>query len=130
MKQKVQEGKSYDEYVGITREEIESLLLGLNIPHRRVKVDDYGFSREIEFEVGDDTYSILWFKNQSTLRLGKSKGAPEIPFRHMFHDRTHPNFNSKGGALGFCYDRYVRNSVFDREFPFESLRIPLQNAGK
>ena len=127
---KVQEGKSYDEYVGITREEIESLLLGLDIPHRRVKTDEHGFSREIEFEVGDDAYSILWFKNQSTLRLGKSKGAPEMPFRHMFHDRTHPSFNSQGGAIGFCYDRYVRDSVFDREFPFESLRIPLQNAGK
>ena len=37
---------------------------------RLVNVDDFGFSREFEFDALGETYKVIWYHNQSTLIAG------------------------------------------------------------
>lgn len=50
-------------------EKAESLFLS-KLNGRLVNVDEFGFSREFEFDVLGETYKVVWYHNQSTLITG------------------------------------------------------------
>lgn len=83
-----------------------------------------GFSRTIAFRVKDRTYTVVWFKNHSTLRIGGESDAPQIPFRHVFFDTTFPLVGGNR-SLAFCYDAEECSWSGRQMEPFASFRIPL-----
>lgn len=84
-----------------------------------------GFSRNIEFTVENQKYEIIWYKNVSTLLIGDSsnKRRPQIPFKWVYLDKSFP---ISGNCLGFAHTKFEKRSIFDREYPYESFRIPLE----
>lgn len=50
-------------------EKAESLFLS-QLNGRLVNVDEFGFSREFEFDVLGEIYKVIWYHNQSTLIAG------------------------------------------------------------
>ena len=110
---------------------IESMLeflIKLGIHANLVQPDRHGFSRTIEFTVYDTIYRIVWFTNESTLRIGGSDRSASIPFRHIYLDTTYPL--SKGNkSMGFSYTKNKKKNIADREYPYEVFRIPLELPG-
>ncbi len=83
------------------------------------------FSRVIDFEIYGVKYHINWFINQSKLCIGEHKRCAELPFIHLIIDRNYP---MAGGnlSLAFSYTLNKPESIFDREYPYEVFRIPLE----
>ena len=53
-----------------TFEEISEVMADDRINGKQVNIDEYGFSREFEFTIDDNSYRIFWFHNHSTLCVG------------------------------------------------------------
>ena len=94
------------------------------IEWHKVNIDKYGFSRSIEFTVNEQSYIIVWFKNESTLRIGDNTNAPRVKFKYVYFDNCFP---LQGGnrSIAFSYTKNKVESFVDRMFPYESFRIPL-----
>jgi hypothetical protein len=106
-------------------EELFDFLTKAGVNPKYTGAEDYGFSRVIEFKVYDITYRCIWFKNETTLRIGLGERAACIPFRYIFIDDCFPLV---GGnlSIGFSYTKNERASILDREYPYEVFRIPLE----
>lgn len=100
-------------------------LKAMGIPASREPHEPGEFNRIIEFKVYGIEYNIEWFTNCSHLRIGRHPRAARIPFRYIYVDRTYPLVD-KNLSLGFSYHHTPAVNVFDREFPYEVFRIPLE----
>jgi len=110
----------------ITLGQIESFFKEMNINYEYVNIDKYGFSRCIQFTIYTQTYTIEWYKNQSTLFVGINRNiAPQIPFRYIYFDRTYPHVNGNK-TIGFTQFKHKKESFFDTEYPYEAFRIPIE----
>lgn len=83
------------------------------------------FERYISFRVYDIEYTITWFKNESTLSIGQGERAACIPFKYIYFDNTYPLIKGNK-SIGFSYHKNEKQTVFDRMYPYEVLRIPLE----
>ena len=100
--------------------------LNLNrIKNAIVDKDEMGHSRTISFTVYGVEYRIEWYCNQSTLLIGSHSRAARIPFKYIYLDRTFPLVKANR-SMGFSYVKKEKQSIFDREFPYEVFRIPLE----
>ena len=90
-----------------------------------INVDRYGFSREIKFTVYDQIYVIVWWVNQSYLHVGNHERSAQIPFKYLYLDTTFPLIGGNK-SLAFADEKIERKSIFDREYPFASFRIPIE----
>lgn len=97
----------------------------LNIKTEKINVDKYGFSREISFKVYDIDYRIVWFVNQSTLYVGNGNRAACLPFKYIYLDMCYPLIGGNR-SIGFSYTKFKKESIFDREYPYEVFRIPIE----
>lgn len=85
---------------------------------------DEEFSREIEFKVYDRVYRIVWYANESTLYIGKDKRSPFIKFKYLTINDTMPIVGGNKN-LQFSYEKFEKKSIFDKEYPYHTFRIPL-----
>lgn len=106
-------------------EEIVKFLNKNGVDARLLNPDDSGFSRIIHFRIYEIEYRIIWFINQSTLQIGTSKRAACIPFKYIYIDETFPLVGGNK-SIGFSYTKNKKKSIFDREYPYEIFRIPLE----
>jgi len=90
-----------------------------------VDFDKNGFSRTIAFNVYGIDYIIIWFINESTLKIGTSKRASCIPFKYMYYDTLYPLIGANK-SIGFAYEKFEKKSPFDREYKYEIFRIPIE----
>lgn len=90
-----------------------------------VDFDKYGFSRTIGFNVYGIEYRIVWFVNESTLQVGTHKRAARISFKYMYFDRCFPLIGGNK-SIGFSYVKLEKKSMFDREYPYEVFRLPVE----
>lgn len=107
---------------------LETILNFLNnhgVKAELVDFDDYGFSRTIGFTVYGIEYRIIWFKNQSTLQIGTHRRAAQIAFKYVYFDNCFPLVGGNK-SIGFSYVKLERKSVFDRQYPYEVFRLPLE----
>ena len=116
-----------DPLLAVGFDEIIEALNKLGIKNEIVNVDKYGFSRTIQFKVYDTIYRIIWFVNQSTLTIGEGKRPAQIPFKYIYYDNTFPLVDGNK-SLGFSFVKFEKKSIFDRQFPYEVFRIPLELA--
>lgn len=105
--------------------EIVDFLKSHGINPELINLDKYNFSRTIQFEIYGIKYQIIWFKNESTLRIGTQSRCAQIPFRYIYFDNTFPLVN-ENRSIGFAYTKTEKKSIFDREYPYEVFRIPLE----
>lgn len=113
----------------ISFEDIIRTLETLEIKTEIVDKDKYGFSRTIKFKVYDIIYKIEWYKNESKLLIGEGKRPAQIPFKFIYFDRNYPLVDNNK-SIGFSYSKTEKRSVFDREYPYEVFRIPLEIKGQ
>lgn len=108
-------------------DEIIPLLDKCGIKVKAIEQKEGKFNRCISFEIYDVTYTIIWYTNQSTLSIGDLSNNRRacIPFKWMFIDRNFPLFD-RNVSLAFSYHKFKKESVFDREYPYECFRIPLE----
>ena len=104
-------------------ENIVEFLQSHNIDSEYVNFDGT-YSRTIEFVVNEQTYQIVWYNNESSLRIGTHKRASCVAFKHIYFDRCHP-FVGGNENLGFSYTKKEVNSMFDQEFNYQDFHIPL-----
>lgn len=109
----------------ITKEEIIQFLKDLGITCELAHVDVTGFSRTVKFTVYDIEYMVLWYCNESILRIGGGNRAACIPFKYMYLDTTFPLVNGNK-SIGFSYTKNECKAIFDREYPYGIFRIPLE----
>ncbi|MCK5344108.1 MAG: hypothetical protein KAR20_11930 [Candidatus Heimdallarchaeota archaeon] len=106
----------------ITKEEILEFLRNLGIKAESIDLDGCNFSRTIEFEIYGIIYNIIWFCNESTLRIGDDARSACIPFKYMYFDTTYPLVNGNK-SIGFSY---TKNECIDTPYLYEIFRIPLE----
>ena len=107
-------------------EEMLNFLNANGIKAELVDFDKWDFSRTIGFTVYGIEYRIVWFTNESTLRIGTHERAARIPFKFMYLDTCYPLIDGNK-SIGFSYIKNeVRNSFFDRKYPYEVFRIPIE----
>lgn len=108
----------------MNRDEMIDFLENLGIKTKLLGAEEH-FKREIEFFVNGIRYVIDWYVNESSLRIGDGNRRACIPFRFMYYDTTYPLINGNK-SIGFSYTKYEKNSMWDRMYPYEILRIPLE----
>lgn len=81
--------------------------------------------RCITFNVYDITYTIEWFINQSTLKIGNNKRSSRIPFKYIYLDNTFPLIDGNR-SIAFSFVKNEKKSMFDSEFLYENFRIPIE----
>ena len=81
-----------------TIEQIIAFLKGIGIKAELTNIDQYGFSRTIQFKVDNTDCEIIWFKNESTLMINH---IVSFPFKSISKDDTYPN---QGTWIEFKYD--------------------------
>ena len=104
-------------------ENIVKFLQSYDIDSKYVNFDGT-YSRTIEFVVNGQIYQIVWYNNESSLRIGAHKRSPRVAFKHIYFDRCHPIVGGNEN-LGFSYTKKEVSSMFDREFNYQDFRIPL-----
>ncbi len=109
----------------MTLEEMQEFLGSLGVENELVNHDEYGFSRTMEFTVNLVVYQIIWFFNNSTLKIGIGGRKPQIPFRYIYHDTTFPLVGGNR-AIGFYYEKKEKRHPYDSGTPYFSFRIPLE----
>jgi hypothetical protein len=109
----------------ITKEEIVEFLESLGIKTELINADSIGWSREVKFTIYDTTYIIEWYHNQSTLHIGEHQRSARILFKYMFFDNTYPLIGGNR-SIAFSYIALERNSIFDKLYPYEVFRIPIE----
>lgn len=109
----------------IELEEIFIFLKELGIEPTYINQDKFGFSRTIQFKVYDTVYQIIWFKNESTLKVGLGRRVAQIPFRWLFLDCSFPLLDANR-SIAFSYNKFEKKSLFDRLYPYEVFRLPLE----
>lgn len=69
-----------------SKEKIETFFNKLGIKGEWIKPDKYGFSRNYQFKIGEQTFVIEWYCNYSTLICG----AIAFWFTDITHQNTYP----------------------------------------
>lgn len=84
---------------------------------------EYYYSRTIEFKVEGQIYQILWFKNESTLKIGNNPRCGFLPFKYMFFDSTMPIIGGNK-SIGFAHKKVLdwNGETFD----YGTFHIPLE----
>lgn len=95
-----------------------------NIESEYVYLDKYNYSRTIQFTVNEQVYQIVWFNNESSLKIGSGIRPPFVKFKYIYFDNCLPIVGGNEN-LGFSYTRHEKKSVFDMEFNYQDFRIPL-----
>lgn len=109
-----------------SQEDIQEFLTKNGIEWKLVNFNELKYSRTIEFKVYETTYRIIWFINQSTLQIMNGSNRPScIPFKYISFDGCFPLIGGNKSIL-FSYVKLNKQSIFDREFPYEGFRIPLE----
>jgi len=109
----------------IGREELLEFLNNHGVNAQFINIDNVGFSRTIAFTVYGINYEIEWYCNESTLKIGNHPRSARIPFRYVYYDTTYP-LVIDNKSIGFAYEKFKRESIFDREFRYEVFRIPIE----
>ena len=116
---------NYINVVGLDSKEALIKFLELNgIEVKLVDYNEYDFSRTLEFMVYDQVYNILWFQNESVLKIGNSKRSPQVTFKHVFFNTTYPLIGGNK-CLTFSMD-VVRCPVFGKTNTHSDFKIPLE----
>lgn len=89
-----------------------------------INLDRHGYSRTIQFTVNDQDYQIIWFNNESKLKIGTSKRAPFVVFKYIYFDTCFPIVGGNSN-LGFSYTHREKHSMFDDEFNYYDFHLPL-----
>ena len=105
-------------------ENIISFLKKYDIESEYVNFNEYSYSRTIQFTVDEQTYQIVWFRNESKLKIGTGLRSPFINFKYIYFDNSFPIVGSNR-ILGFSYTRNEVKYIFDVEFNYQDFRIPL-----
>ena len=108
----------------MTRDEIIKFLEKLNIKTELVGENE-SFKRDIEFSVYGIKYTIRWYVNNSTLMVGEGNRRACIPFKYMYYDNTYPLIDGNK-SIGFSYTKNEKHDIWNRQYPFESFRIPVE----
>ena len=85
---------------------------------------DGTYSRTIQFIINAQTYQIIWFRNESKLKIGTDKRSAFITFKHIYFDSCHPIVGGNE-SLAFSYTKKDKTSIFDNEFNYQDFHIPL-----
>ena len=109
----------------MNRDEMVEFLENLGVKTELLNSGDNYFKRDIQFYINGIRYVINWFVNESTLRIGEGDRRACIPFRYMYYDTTYPLINGNK-SIGFSYTKNEKSNMFDRMYPYEILRIPLE----
>jgi hypothetical protein len=118
-------------YKILDRDELMDFLKEHGCKNVRLKEPEDGeFVRTILFEVYEQTYSIIWFSDISTLLIGdvrSGKRLPQIPFRYVEYNKTLPVLYNDNHNIAFPF--YFRGDFNDVECyaPYESFRIPIDS---
>ena len=107
-------------------EDTIKFLESFDIVVEKVDLDACGYSRTIKFTIYDQVFKIVWFNNESNLKIGDSKRAACIPFKYIYLDTTYPLVGGNR-SLGFSYSINKNAGMFDRVFDYAVFRIPLEN---
>ena len=105
-------------------ENIISFLNSYNIESEYVAFDKHSYSRTIQFTVNEQVYQIVWFNNESVLKIGSGIRSPFVKFKYIYFDNCLPIVGGNEN-LGFSYTRHEKKSIFDMEFNYQDFRIPL-----
>lgn len=108
-------------------ESFDTLIKFLNnngIETELVDKSEHGYSRTIEFVVDEQVYNIVWYKNESKLKIGKSLRSPFVMFKYIYLNNTMPIIGGNKN-LGFSFTKKVKTNMFDDEFNYSDFRIPL-----
>lgn len=106
-------------------EKLQEFLIVCGIGVEKVNPNSYGYSRTLEFTIDGQIYNIVWFQNESKLKIGKSDRAPFIMFKNVFLDTTFPLFGGNK-CLSFAFN--VKNNIgmFDSPYNYSDFKIPLE----
>ena len=99
-------------------ESFDNLIKFLNsngIETELVNKDEHGYSRTIEFVVDEQVYNIVWYNNESKLKIGKYQRSLFVMFKYIYFNNTMPIVGGNEN-LGFSYTKKVKTSMFDDEF--------------
>lgn len=110
-----------------TLDGLENIVLFLNsynIQSEYVAFDKHSYSRTIQFTVNEQVYQIVWFNNESKLKIGTHKRSSFVTFKYIYFDNCFPIVGGNEN-LGFSYTRHEKKSIFDMEFNYQDFRIPL-----
>lgn len=88
------------------------------------KETDGVFNRDLHLFINSTEYIITWYINESTLWLGEKNVSAFIKFKHIYVDTTYPIIGGNRSIV-FSYTKNERKNIFDREFPYDSLLIPI-----
>lgn len=108
-------------------ESFDTLIKFLNtngIETELVDKSEHGYSRTIEFVVDDQVYNIIWYNNESKLKIGNSPRSPFVMFKYIYLNNTMPIIGGNKN-LGFSFTKKVKTNMFDDEFNYSDFRIPL-----
>ena len=109
----------------MTLEEIIKLLEKSGIKTEYINKDKHDYSRTIDFKVYGIDYRIVWFCNHSTLEIGTCIRPACIPFKYCYFDTSYPLVGGNK-SVGFSYKKYEQKNRFDRVYPYEVFRIPVE----
>ena len=109
----------------MTLEDMTEFLKKQGVEATLINTDEYGYSRTIEFSIYSITYRVVWFCNESTLRIGTGDRAAQIPFKYIYLDTTFPLIKGNK-SIGFSYTKKKCTGIADREYPYEVFRVPLE----
>lgn len=109
----------------MNRDEMIEFLENNGIKITRVPEVDGHYDRTIEFHIYNLKYTISWYVNQSKLYIGDGGRCAFIPFRYLFLDLCYP-IAGANLSIGFSQTKKEKVNMFDREYPFECFRIPLE----
>ena len=105
-------------------EKIVTFLKSHNIDSEYVNLDKYNYSRTIQFVVNNQSYQIVWFINESKLRIGTDTRSPFVVFKHMYFDNCLPIVGGNEN-LGFSYTKKENVLFYESEFNYNDFRLPL-----
>ena len=105
-------------------EKIVEFLNSHNIASEYVNLDKYNYSRTIQFVVNNQSYQIVWFINESKLRIGTDTRSPFVVFKHMYYDNCLPIVGGNEN-LTFSYTKKENTSFYESEYNYHDFRLPL-----
>ncbi len=88
------------------------------------KCEISGYSRTIQFVLDEQTYQIVWFNNESKLKIGTNNRSPFVNFKYIYLDTTYPLVGGNK-SLGFSFAKKECVGMFDQPFSYQDFRIPL-----
>jgi len=76
-------------------EEAKNIFTNQQVNGEVINLDKYGFSREFSFTVNNIYYEVVWFNNQSTLKIGDESQCHVMFFSAELSNTYPSHHNSK-----------------------------------